>query len=220
MAHIRTTHVGSLPRPAEMLAKTLRRQTIGAVELKGYLSEIVARQMSLGLTYINNGELPRLDYVQATVGRIAGFDGSGQAPVPQDLEELPELSRRFSGRNGLITLNPKSPVSLPACSQPLAYTGEGSLREELEMMVGVHRELAPAFPLPPERLFFTSPSPGTVALFMENRHHPDYASYLENIAAVRSRVVTFPRSASGAPPSCGLRPCVAILSPGNCPVRN
>lgn len=184
MAQIRTTHVGSLPRPAQMLAKTLRRQAIDAMELKGYLSDIVARQMSLGLTYINNGELPRPDYVQATVGRIAGFDGSGQAPVPQDLEELPELSRRFSGRNGLITLNPKFPVTLPACSQPLAYTGEASLREELEMMVGVHRELAPAFPLPPERLFFTSPSPGTVALFMENRHHPDYAAYLENIAAV------------------------------------
>ena len=39
----------------------------------------------------------------------SGFGGSGVAPIPKDMEELPELSRRFSGRNGLITLNPKAP---------------------------------------------------------------------------------------------------------------
>jgi hypothetical protein len=28
-------------------------------------------------------------------------------------------------------------------------------------------------------LFFTSPSPGTVALFMENKHYPDDEAYIE-----------------------------------------
>ena len=102
------------------MAKLVRKQDVTAADLKHYLTTILERQLSLGITYINNGELPRMDYVQSTVSRISGFGATNTAPMPQDLEELPELSRRFGGRNGLITLNPKAPVKLPACSKPLA----------------------------------------------------------------------------------------------------
>jgi 5-methyltetrahydropteroyltriglutamate--homocysteine methyltransferase len=184
MTKIKTTHVGSLPRPAEMMAKLLRKQDVTAVDLKHYLTAILERQLSLGLTYINNGELPRMDYVQSTVSRISGFGATDTAPMPQDLEELPELSRRFGGRNGLITLNPKAPVKLPACSEPLVYTGEASLRDELEMMACVYEKLKPSHMENETDLFFTSPSPGTVALFMENKHYQDDEAYIEAIASV------------------------------------
>lgn len=184
MTAINTTHVGSLPRPTEMMGKLLRRQEVTEADLRRYLSEIMDRQLALGISIINNGELPRMDYVQATVSRIAGFRGSGTAPMPLDLEELPELSRRFGGRNGLITLNPKAPVQLPACTEPLLYTGEASLREELDMMAGVHEELRSAHPEADAELFFTAPSPGTIALFMENQYYPSDEAYLEAIAAV------------------------------------
>ena len=126
MTGFKTTHVGSLPRPQEMMTKVLRKQEITRNDLRRYLADIVEKQLSLGITYINNGELPRADYVSSTVSRISGFGGTGTAPLPQDLEDLPEFSRRFGGRNGLITLNPKAPVKLPACSGPLTYTGEAS----------------------------------------------------------------------------------------------
>jgi len=184
MTNIKTTHVGSLPRPAEMMAKLVHKQAVTAADLKQYLAAILDRQLSLGITYINNGELPRMDYVQSTVKRISGFGATHTAPMPRDLEELPELSRRFSGRNGLITLNPKAPVKLPACSEALAYMGEASLREELDMMVGVYEELKPSHLDNETDLFFTSPSPGTVALFMENKHYPDDEAYIEAIASV------------------------------------
>lgn len=184
MTVFKTTHVGSLPRPREMMGKVLRKQELSREELKRYLAGLVDRQLDLGISYINNGELPRADYVSSTVSRIDGFGGSGQAPLPLDLEQLPEFSRRFGGRNGLITLNPRAPVHLPACTQPLAYIGEASLRDELQMMAGVFDELKPAYPQADARLFFTAPSPGTVALFMENQYYPSYEAYLENIAAV------------------------------------
>lgn len=185
MAGFKTTHVGSLPRPAEMMAKLVRKQSVTAADLKQYLTAILDRQLSLGITYINNGELPRMDYVQSTVNRISGFGATDTAPMPRDLEELPELSRRFGGRNGLITLNPKAPVKLPACSEPLAYTGEASLQEELNMMVGVFEKLKPSHPdNKGTDLFFTSPSPGTVALFMANKHYQDDEAYIEAIASV------------------------------------
>jgi len=187
MAAIKTTHVGSLPRPSEMMAKIVRKQDVTYQDLRQYMTAILDRQLSLGITYINNGELPRMNYVQETVNRIAGFGGTDTAPIPQDLEELPELSRRFGGRNGLITLNPKAPVTLPACSEPLVYRGEASLREELDMMAGVYDERKPAYPDADADLFFTAPSPGTIALFMENHHYPDDEAYIEAITTVLKR---------------------------------
>ena len=116
---IKTTHVGSLPRPKEMHTQLLRQKQIGDDDLRRYLKDIIEKQILLGLSFINNGELPRSDYINSTINRISGFFDTGIAPLPQDLEELPEYSRRFSGRNGLITLNPKAPIKLPASSEEL-----------------------------------------------------------------------------------------------------
>jgi 5-methyltetrahydropteroyltriglutamate--homocysteine methyltransferase len=170
-----------------MIVKVLQKQKITQDDLRQYLTAIMEKQLLLGITYINNGEMPRLDYVNSTVGRISGFGGTGTAPIPRDVEELPELASRFGSRNGLITLNPRVPVKLPACSEPLAYTGEASLREELDMMVSSYHQLKPAFPNSNAELFFTSPSPGTVALFLENKYYPSYDEYLENLGAVMKR---------------------------------
>lgn len=181
---IKTTHVGSLPRPAAMITRQLRKEELSPDDIRTYLFELVERQMGLGLSFINNGELPRSDYINATVQRITGFDKSGIAPLPRDMEELPEYSRRFGGRNGLITLNPKAPIELPACSGELAYRGEASLRHELDMMVDVHRQLKAQFPEGDSELFFTAPSPGTVALFLENQYYPDYETYLQRLGDI------------------------------------
>ena len=167
-----------------MHAKTLRKLEITKDDLKGYITEIIERQMLLGLSLINNGELPRSDYVSATASRIAGFSDTGIAPIPLDMEQLPEYSRRFGGRNGLITLNPKAPVRLPACNEPLVYTGEDSLRQELEMMVTAFEQLKQKHPNCHAELFFTAPSPGTVALFFENKHYSDYQTYVSALAEV------------------------------------
>ena len=181
---IRTTHVGSLPRPQEMITKSIKKQKVTNEDLKSYLTNILERQISLGITYINNGELPRSNYVNSTISRISGFYETGIAPIPKDLEELPEYSRRFGSRNALITLNPKAPVKLPACSGKLSYTGEQSLREELDMMVNIFNELKHKYPQSDAELFFTSPSPGTVALFLENKHYASYETYLQELGDV------------------------------------
>ncbi len=181
---IKTTHVGSLPRPRDMQTKYLKKQEVTDADLRSYLTEILEKQILLGLNFINNGELPRADYISSTVNRISGFFDTGIAPFPKDLEELPEYSRRFSGRNGLITLNPRAPIKLPTCSEQLSYIGEQSLREELDMMVRVFGELKEKYPETESELFFTAPSPGTVALFLENKYYPNYETYLQKLADV------------------------------------
>jgi 5-methyltetrahydropteroyltriglutamate--homocysteine methyltransferase len=181
---IKTTHVGSLPRPTDMITKQLRKENISDDDLKGYVRELIERQISLGLSFINNGELPRIDYISSTVERIAGFNQSCTAPLPRDLEELPEYARRFSGRNGLIMLNPKAPINLPACSEDVSYIGKTSLIQELDMMTGAFREVGSITDTSKSTLFFTAPSPGTVALFLENQYYPDYETYLQHLGSV------------------------------------
>ena len=181
---IKTTHVGSLPRPAEMITRVLKKKPISDDDLRDYLSTTLERQMLLGLDFINNGELPRPDYINSTIGRISGFFETGLAPLPKDLEELPEYSRRFNARNGLITLNPKAPIKLPACSAELSYIGEESLRHELGMMVDIYHQLRKKYPDHDSKLFFTAPSPGTVALFLENKYYPSYETYLQKLGEI------------------------------------
>ncbi len=181
---IKTTHVGSLPRPVGMITKQLRKEDISDDDLKVYTKELLERQLSLGLSFINNGELPRADYISSTVQRIAGFKQQCTAPLPRDLEELPDFARRFSGRNGLIMLNPRAPINLPACSEEVSYTGETSLVKELDMMTDSFGELTNRSDRANTALFFTAPSPGTVALFLENKYYPDYDTYLQRLGAV------------------------------------
>jgi 5-methyltetrahydropteroyltriglutamate--homocysteine methyltransferase len=181
---IKTTHVGSLPRP---FAMNVKNQELVESEMRSHLMDIISKQISIGLSFINNGELPRPDYVHATIDRISGFSGSAIAPLPRDLEELPEYAKRFGARNALITLNPKAPVKLPVCSNPLSYTGDETLRAELDMMVSVFGELKVKYSGSDAELFFTAPSPGTIALFMENQYYPTYEAYLERIGEVLHR---------------------------------
>ncbi len=187
MTEIRTTHVGSLPRPAEMVTRQLRKEAFSAEDMRRFVDEVVERQVSLGFAWINDGELPRPDYVASTVQRISGFGGSAFAPVPKDLEEVPEYARRFSGRNGLITLNPKAPVELPACTSELAYVGEASLRTELEMLTRSLAGCRARHPGSDPTPFFTAPSPGTLALFLANTFYPDYQTYLEKLGELLSK---------------------------------
>lgn len=178
---IPTTHVGSLPRPTDMIKRTLRKETISSEDLTAYVLEVLERQLSLGITSINNGELPRADYINATVKRLSGYNDTGIAPFPKDMEEVPEYSRKFSSRNGLITLNEKAQVTLPACSSELGYRGEDTLKEELDQLVECFEKAKAKNPGSEAHLFFTAPSPGTIALFLENHHYPDYRTYLEKL---------------------------------------
>jgi len=44
--NIKTTHVGSLPRPQEMITRTLKKQEITTNDLRNYLHEILEKQIS------------------------------------------------------------------------------------------------------------------------------------------------------------------------------
>merc|ERR1719419_768888 len=162
---IRTTHVGSLPR------------------VKGQkLDDIVAAQIDAGIDIINDGEFQRENYISDVVSRIEGLHMSKTLvaiPYAADMREVSDYARRFSGVNGLITLNSKAPAKCGlACYSTPRYIGSSTLKPVIMELV----EAAALKGKGPESVFWSVPSPGTMALFCRNEIYESYQEYVQSLA--------------------------------------
>jgi len=177
--HIKTTHVGSLPRPAELL-KYIRGDEPPPHNYEDLLGDatqaVFKRQTDVGIDVINDGELARRDYVTAARKRMTGFDAEKAATSASDLEEMKEYSDRFEGRKGLLTLTSKTEVKNAACSGPIFYSQDGlaDLNKEIERVVAA----ANTNNIPLDQVFFSSPSPGTLAVFFDDDYFHDHTQYV------------------------------------------
>ena len=86
---ILTTHVGSLPRPADVLALVLAggdpaRRT---VRVGRAVAEVVRRQAEIGLDVITDGEMGKPSFITYVTERLSGFTRS------PDPGALPMMSR-------------------------------------------------------------------------------------------------------------------------------
>src|SRR5437868_6842322 len=72
---ILTTHVGSLPRPADLLAMMDAKPEPRAYEerLRSAVGEIVRKQVELGIDIIDDGEFSKPSFVTYINERLAGF---------------------------------------------------------------------------------------------------------------------------------------------------
>ena len=100
-----TTHVGSLPRPAEVIELLRRRdrdEPIDAAEFERAtakaVSDVVAKQVAVGLDVINDGEMSKASYATYIQQRLTGFGTVDKAKWPveknPDREAFPEYYAR------------------------------------------------------------------------------------------------------------------------------
>eukprot|EP00747_Dinoflagellata_sp_TGD_P159572 gnl/TRDRNA2_/TRDRNA2_177904_c0_seq5.p2 gnl/TRDRNA2_/TRDRNA2_177904_c0~~gnl/TRDRNA2_/TRDRNA2_177904_c0_seq5.p2 ORF type:complete len:394 (+),score=77.12 gnl/TRDRNA2_/TRDRNA2_177904_c0_seq5:68-1249(+) len=177
---ILTTHVGSLPRPSELLPY-IRGETEPPADFGEQLTaatvSVFARQLEAGIDIVNDGELGRRDYVTAARKRMGGFEAEKSAVGASDLEEMKEYSDKFAGRKGLLTLTKKTEVKNAACSGPITFTDKGldDLNVEIDRVVAS----AKAKGIPLKNVFFSSPSPGTLANFFDDDYFNDHTKYVE-----------------------------------------
>jgi 5-methyltetrahydropteroyltriglutamate--homocysteine methyltransferase len=103
-----TTHTGSLPRPEDLIrmmyakeegvpvdASALSRRVASAVE------EVVRKQAESGVDVVNDGEMSMPSYATYIKDRLAGFGGTGNTFVYQDLAGFPNLAKRVFGAPGV-----------------------------------------------------------------------------------------------------------------------
>ncbi|HXM57728.1 MAG TPA: cobalamin-independent methionine synthase II family protein [Candidatus Dormibacteraeota bacterium] len=179
MGAIRTTHTGSLPRPAELVALLDAHDRGGAApelaaRISAVVQEVVARQAGLGLDLVNDGEAGKVGYSIYVKERLTGFDGesaySGRGRA--DLDDHPDFAARWAANLDRRT------IRAPAC------TGEVRVRDA----EAVHRDIAnlraaaATAGVAEERLFMTAASPGVIAHFFDNRHYGSREAFLAALA--------------------------------------
>jgi hypothetical protein len=92
-------------------------------------------------------------------------------PLASDMLDVPGHAKRFTGLNGLITLNPAKPArsSLSFVSAPLYMAGGAS---KCKATMQPFLDAVDAENHPRQDCFWTAPSPGTVALFCRGTSYP------------------------------------------------
>ena len=102
MAHIKTTHVGSLPRGEELTPLLLARDAgkpYDAAEFDRVVSEAVdeavKQQVAAGVDIVSDGELGKVGYSTYMIERLSGFGGH------TDRKTAADLAKRFKveGKN-------------------------------------------------------------------------------------------------------------------------
>src|SRR5215470_12020887 len=93
---ILTTHVGSLPRNAELtqllFAKDAGEPYDPAAFEACIIREVgaaVARQVEAGVDLVSDGELSKISYSTYISERLTGFGGNAPRTVPWDLDDFP-----------------------------------------------------------------------------------------------------------------------------------
>jgi 5-methyltetrahydropteroyltriglutamate--homocysteine methyltransferase len=189
-SRILTTHVGSLPRPRELLEPLHARDSGETVDARALerrigdaISAVVRRQAELGIDIVNDGEHGRASFATYANTRIGGLERLKRPPPhvgrpTRDSLAFPavydEMRKMFGARRAL-TGKPEDAVSL-VCTGPITYVGQEQLRADIE-----HLKAAMAG-VPAEEAFVTAISPTNLEMYFENRHYKTAEEYLFALA--------------------------------------
>jgi 5-methyltetrahydropteroyltriglutamate--homocysteine methyltransferase len=178
---ILTTHTGSLPRPAALVALLADEQKNPGGQRAAFeaavdaaVADVVARQVAAGIDIINDGEQGRTDYTVHVKDRLTGFDGPSAPPLGTGEDEFPELA--------LLLAQFSSPFQhRPACTGPVTWKDWPAAEADIAR---AKRTTANARAV---EFFMTSPSPGQIGRYLKNKHYPTDEAYLFALADVMAR---------------------------------
>ena len=172
-----TTHTGSLPRPGDLIRTMFAKEEGVAVDrgalrerIASAVADVVRRQTQAGIDVVNDGEMSKPSYATYIKDRLAGFGGTSNSFVYQDLVDFPELARRVFGDPG------RARRKTPACNGAIAIQDRDAAQADIANLKTALR----ATPAP--EAFLTAASPGVIALFFRNDFYKSTEEYLYAIA--------------------------------------
>jgi 5-methyltetrahydropteroyltriglutamate--homocysteine methyltransferase len=172
-----TTHTGSLPRPDDLIRMMYAKEEGVPVDpaalnarVRTAVAEVVKKQTDAGVDLVNDGEMSKPSYATYVKDRLAGFGGTGNTFVYQDLSEFPRLEKRVFGDPG------RSRRKTPACNAPISVRDKQAPQVDADNLRAAVNEVKVAGG------FMSAASPGVVSLFFRNDHYKDFESYIYAIA--------------------------------------
>ena len=174
---VRTTHVGSLPRPADLSALLHAKEHGRVFDENDFaaaadraVAEAVARQLAVGIDVVNDGEMARTGYATYVQDRLSGFSGDSPSLRFDDLSDFPDYRRRMAEAAGTRRLR------RPLCTGPVEVRDPAPLAREIDRLARCLREAGA------ERGFMNAASPGVIAIFQKNAWYASEDAYLEALA--------------------------------------
>ena len=175
---ILTTHVGSLPRPqdvVDLLFAQDRGEPVDPVQfestVRDAVNETVRLQIEAGIDIIDDGEMSKISYATYIRHRLTGFEGDSARPTPKDLDDYPEY------RDRLVKAGHSATYRRPVCKGTIAVKDLGPVHQDIERLKNA---------LTKNRVkegFMNAVSPGTIAVFQPNEYYPSHEAYLDALAS-------------------------------------
>ena len=175
---ILTTHVGSLPRPPELIALVrakLHGETVDADAyakvLRRSVTEIVAKQIALGVDVIDDGECGKPSFVSYGNERLGGFEprkgGGGVSPWGRSREAItfPEF---YQSQMGSVS----SQHARLVCTGPVTYKGQAALKTDLDNLKAALEGVSPA------EVFVPAISPASFEDWNKNEYYKTDEDYV------------------------------------------
>jgi len=177
---ILTTHVGSLPRPPDLLdmvqAKEQRKpvdEKAHAAKLRGSVKDVVRKQIELGIDIIDDGEFGKPSFVSYVNERLGGFKLDTEVPrqspwaASREARSFPE----FYG-DGHVAARQNHMV----CTAPVTYRGMAQLQVDIANLRAALNGAKPA------EVFMPAISPTSAADWQRNGYYKSEEEYLFAIA--------------------------------------
>lgn len=184
---ILTSHVGSLPRPQDLLDLLEARETGEDIDstvldtrISKAIDDVVQQQLKTGIDIVNDGENSKTSYTLYIRDRL---NGVGPKPpekaLPKtaqhrDLMDHPGMIERTAKINeGMSWFDRAKP---PAAIGPVSYGNTESLEKDLSNLKKACANLGV------EEAFVNSASPGVLTKFVPDMHYGNEESYLADLA--------------------------------------
>ena len=175
---ILTTHVGSLPRPSDVMDFLVAKESGEPYDAAGFdacmrraVRDVVAEQVALGIDIVSDGEASKPGYATYVKDRLTGFSGDSPPIHFADLDGFPKYRVRMGQAAGARR------VVRARCTGPVAVRDTLSLEADLENF----RDAVDAAEA--EEGFLNAASPGVIAIFQSNDYSPSHDAYLAALAA-------------------------------------
>jgi len=172
-----TTHVGSLPRPDDLIEIMFAREDGIPIDRQALeeriataVDEAVARQVAAGVDIVNDGEWSKPSYATYIKDRLNGFGGTGNSFVFRDIEDYPRTKARVLADPG------RKHRKTPACNAPISVKDVDAPNKDIRMLQTAIRKHSAV------GAFMSAASPGVTGYFFRNEHYPSHESYLFALA--------------------------------------
>jgi 5-methyltetrahydropteroyltriglutamate--homocysteine methyltransferase len=148
---ILTTHVGSLPRPKELL-DLMRAKLNGqgddteyADRIRQAVADSVHAQVAHGIDVVTDGEQSKIGFFRYISDRLDGFEArsrSGSAGFGPEVDEFPEYYEQYFKRammGGGI-----APATGLVCVGPVTYRGQAAIQRDIDNLRAAAEDVQPA----------------------------------------------------------------------------